>query len=497
MPPICWLQSLFSRSIHLQRRRRTAERLAPSRLDVLEKRVLLSATELVVTTNQDVVSNADGLITLREALAFAENNPGDDTITFGNGSAIAGGTNFTDATADTITLGGARLLIRSNVTLDGPGATLLSISGNNASGVFAVAAGDTAEIRDVTVKGGNSVFGGGIENYGTLTVSHSTISENTAGFFGGGILNNGTLKVSHSTIAGNTTFGDAGGIQSSGTLTVSHSTIAGNTAFGDAGGIRSSGTLTISHSTISGNSTDGSGGGIVHQSGSTTIMSSTLVNNRANSDGDNIGTGGGISTFDDDATFTTLHNTIVAGNFVGTGTTASDIAEKPLEAASRNNLIGHAGSAGGLIHGTNGNIVGALMVDIFETGVLANNGGPTQTMALKAGGPAVNAGDNASIPADTLDLDGDLNTTEPTPFDQRGTGFVRLSGTAVDIGAIEADEMPGLVVTTNQDVVNNRDGLTSLREALAFAASNPGADTITFGNGSAIAGGHKFYRCDR
>ncbi len=468
MTPIRWFQSLFSRSIHLPRRRRTAERLAPSRLDVLEKRVLLSATELVVTTNQDVTSNTDGLITLREALAFAASNPGADTITFGDGSVIAGGTNFSDATADTITLGGTELRINSNVTLDGPGAALLSISGNNASRVFRVNSGFAAEIRDVTITGGNlpNGLGGGIVSFGTLTVSHSTISGNGTGY--------------------------GGGIWSNGTLTVSHSTISGNTASVNGGGIYSFGTSAINHSTISGNTAGGSGGGIVNQDGSTTTVNSTLVNNRADSDGNNTGTGGGIWTFNDNQTFTTLHNTIVAGNSVGTGTTASDVANKPLEAASRSNLIGDAGSSGGLTNGTNGNIVGALVADIFETGVLANNGGPTQTMAIKLGGPAVNAGDNASVPADTLDLDGDLNTTEPVPFDQRGSGFSRFVGTAVDIGAFEFKETPGLVVTTNQDVTSNTDGLITLREAFAFAASNPGDDTITFGNGSAIAGGTNF-----
>src|SRR5262249_33017001 len=55
-----------------------------------------------------------------------------------------------------------------------------------------------------------------------------------------------------------------------------------------------------------------------------------------------------------------------------------------------------------------------------------------------------------------------------------------------DIGAFESGstaEAPGLVVTTGADVVNDQDGFTSLREAVAYAAARPGADTITFGPG--------------
>ena len=505
MTPIRWFQSFFSRSIHLPRRRRTAERLAPSRLDVLEKRVLLSATELVVTTNQDVTSNTDGLITLREAFAFAASNPGDDTITFGNGSAIAGGTNLTDATADTITLGGTQLTINSNVTLDGPGAALLSISGNNASRVFRVNFGVTAEIREVTITGGNlpnglgggifsngtltvshstisgnstgTGFGGGIWSSGTLTVSHSSISGNTARH-GGGISNSGTLMVSHSSITGNAAGIDGGGIDNGVTLTVSHSTISGNTAGVDGGGIRNQSSMTVSHSTIFGNAANRHGGGIFNYDRSGMIVNSTLVNNRADSDGNNTGTGGGIWTFIDNQTFTTLHNTIVAGNFVGTGATANDVAEKPLEVASRNNLIGDAGSAGGLTNGTNGNIVGSLVADIFETGVLANNRGPTQTIALKASSPAVNAGDNASITADTLDLDGDLNTTEPVPFDQRGTGFPRVIGGIVDIGAYESANSTPTDLTLSSNTIAENAGANAVIGSLAGVDPNPN-DALT------------------
>ena len=96
---------------------------------------------------------------------------------------------------------------------------------------------------------------------------------------------------------------------------------------------------------------------------------------------------------------------------------------------------------------------------------LKDNGGPTPTVALLPGGTAIDAGQTA------------LTT------DQRG--FARPQGVASDIGAYEAGatapptETPSLVVTTTADVAAN-DGQTSLREAIDYANSKAGADTITF-----------------
>ena len=115
-------------------------------------------------------------------------------------------------------------------------------------------------------------IGGGIDNSGTLTVSNSTIDNNTASngiidFGGGGIFNVGTLTVSNSTIANNSatgSYGSGGGIDNdAGTLTVSNSTIANNSAVGTGGGIftwfgSGTGSLTVTDSTIANNSATGS-----------------------------------------------------------------------------------------------------------------------------------------------------------------------------------------------------------------------------------------------
>ena len=141
---------------------------------------------------------------------------------------------------------------------------------------------------------------------------------------------------------------------------------------------------------------------------------------------------------------------------------ASDIVGT-VDSASSFNLIGTGGS-GGLTNGTNNNQVG---VSDPRLSTLANNGGPTLTHALLTGSPAVDAGSNANLPPDTFDLDGDGNTSEAIPFDQRGMGFNRSvdgngDGTAtVDIGAYE---LQSILVTNTAD-----SGAGSLRQAITDA----------------------------
>src|SRR5205085_54716 len=164
-----------------------------------------------------------------------------------------------------------------------------------------------------------------------------------------------------------------------------------------------------------------------------------FTNNRADNDNNSTGTGGGIAAT---AGTTTLKNTIVAGNFNEDGASdAADDISGTVDAASSFNLIG-TGGAGGLTNGVNNNQVNVASPGL---GALASNGGPTQTHALSGSSPAIETGSNANLPADTFDLDGDANTAESLPVDQRGSVFPRVADSAdvdtiqtVDIGAYEA-----------------------------------------------------------
>jgi hypothetical protein len=413
----------------------------------------------------------------------------------------SGGTvTFQPGLAGTITLTTGELTITKNLTIAGPGAEAIRVSGNHASRVFEIAATSTVAISGLTIADGevSSGDGGGILNAGTLTVTDATISGNSASVEGGGIdnelsgtltvtnsrisgntannaggiRNDGTLAITSSAISGNAAVG-AGGIDSYGMLTLTNSTISGNTAV-NAGGIDVVGTATITFSTISGNSAAGSddfieagginiqggisltlmnstvsgnsatgpvfaqGGGIwASVAGSVTIINSTVSGNSAtggfSGDGggiyDSVSTvsimnstisgnsasdGGGILSQPVGTRVTTIRNTIVAGN---TAAVSPDVAGGLN--SQGHNLIGNGTGGSGFAAS---DLVGTSAQPVDpKLGPLQNNGGPTQTMALLPGSPAIDAGDNTGAPQ----------------FDQRGPGFPRIVNGTIDIGAFE------------------------------------------------------------
>jgi hypothetical protein len=254
-------------------------------------------------------------------------------------------------------------------------------------GVFSVNTGFNFMVQNLTITNGNSRRGAGINNGGTLTVTNSAFSGNSARH-GGGIFNDegGRLTVTDSTFLSNSAPGSGGGrpaaglgggILSIGPTAVSNSTFSGNNADaggGIFGGLDGDGTLTLTNCTLSGNSAS-DGGGIYHFAfPPLTLTNCTLSGNSATSSGGGIG---GYGT-------TTLRNTIVANSPSG-----GDCATTILVNDDGHNLIQDATSSCGLSNGVNGNVVG---VDPL-LGPLMDNGGPTQTIALLPGSPAIGTGD--------------------------------------------------------------------------------------------------------
>jgi hypothetical protein len=309
------------------------------RLEALEDRWLPST--LTVTNAKD-----NGRGSLRAEIAAASAN---DVIVFGP-----------KLDGQTIALTTGELDITKNLTIQGPGAGQLTISGNEgtpyASRVFEVAANTTVALSGLTISNGNGWVspsrppgssGGGILNHGTLTVSGCTISNNHAqapNVVGGGIYSDGTLTISDCTVSNNSAYWSGGGIYNAGEATVSNTTVSGNQVTGGefvdsgslwGGGIYNAGTLTVTGGTISGNmalpgggiynagtstvsgctisGNDGQQGGGIYNSGTMTVSGCYVQNNSAYYGGDPSAHGGGIYNAGT-ASALTVSNSIFSSN---------------------------------------------------------------------------------------------------------------------------------------------------------------------------------------
>jgi hypothetical protein len=247
-------------------------------------------------------------------------------VTTANGNAdLSNRIVFRRGLAGTIILTQGPLAITKNLAIDGPGADLITVSGNHQSGVFEVPP-DTptqdVQISDLTITGGAGVFygsgpkGGGLFNWDdTVTLTRVIVTGNAVGGGsshgeGGGIYNVfGTMVLNSCTVAGNqaNAGGSAGGIDNTnGTTTLNDCLVSGNTAM-YTGGVNNLRTMTINRSTISGNSSTNFGGGIGNDE-VLTVTDSSIVNNVSTS------FGGGI---DNNFGWVTLTDSLVTGNTGG------------------------------------------------------------------------------------------------------------------------------------------------------------------------------------
>ena len=457
-----WARNLFARPV-TRSIRQAAARCRPH-LEVLEDR-LAPAADQVTSLSDDGSAG-----TLRDAITQANANPGPDTIDFQvTGTiALAGGLlpAFTDSATTTVT---------------GPSGGI-TLDAHRASGIFQVNRGAAVGLTGLTLANGSAGGGGRIFNYGTLALTSCTLSGNDVGYFGGGGINNrGTLTLTNSTLSGNTAGFGGGGVANYGTLTVTNSTFSGNTTiFGGGGIMNRSGTVTLTNSTLSGNTSEFSGGGVANYAGPLTLTNSTLSGNTANFAGGGVynsgtltltnvtlfgnaaggvarrggvysGYGGGV--FNRYGT-SSLTNVTLSGNGAGAGGGVFNAGTLSLY----NSIVANSTQGGDLSGGVSG---GHNLFGVVALGPLADNGGPTQTMALPAGSPALEAADPALAPVP----------------DQRGS--VRKS--QPDIGAYEAV----ICVTTladedNGSIYPSLGTGTSLREAINFANAHPGLVNITF-----------------
>jgi hypothetical protein len=365
----------------------------------------ITSREPVRAATTSVTSTADsGPGSLRDAIANAASG---DTVNF----------ELTGCPC-TITLTTGEIALDRDVTIAGPGAEVLTVSGNHASRVFRVSAGVTGRISGMTLTDGAvSYIGGAVLNLGTLHLTDSTVSGSTATSAlsqGGGIYNNSILVVTRSTIAGNAAT-DGGGIFSNGDLYVTLSTISGNTAyFGYGGGIYLSNRIRWAR-----------------------LYNSTIV--------ENVGIGPGNGVHRADTPFTTLvaiRNTIIAKSAGNAGVFVYSDAFGQIHSEGYN-LIGIADGTTGDTKPTDQKGTSAAPLDP-RLGPLQDNGGHTSTHELLDGSPAL---DQAGASFDPFTF-GQIN------FDQRGRSLPvddpaipnAVDSNGGDIGAVE-HHAPGLDTT--------------------------------------------------
>ena len=392
-----------------RRRRRASRRGTPltfqPRLEMLEDRVVPSV--LTVNSNADSTAASNSL-TLREAILLVDNGGNAQAalgrnLTAGEQAQISGtfGTNDTiqfDAglNGQTITLNGAELpAISQNVTIAGLGASNLAISGNNQNGVFAIRDAAQVRITGLTIEDGNSSgYGGGIYNSGKLTVSNSTLAGNSA-YLGGGIYSGGTLTLTANTFKNCSAINGGAIFEQQGAVSLSQSTLSQNTASSGAGGgiYVNSGSLCVTASSLVDNSANQyDGGGVFIANGSAQIRNSTFYGNTALA-------GGGLwnyfaSPLDIvNSTFVGNTSTIYAGGITSYGSATTLV----------NTIVANNGSAdlSGNFTGSNDLIGDGSDLSSFSNSLQGNPqlaplgyyGGPTQTMALLPGSAAIGAGD--------------------------------------------------------------------------------------------------------
>jgi hypothetical protein len=379
------------------------------------------ADQLTIDGNGGQVFSAGGFYVGRGTLAISD-------VTIANG-------NYTHGIASCVSTTGNLELTRTLVTdchASGGGpltfggaidASYLTMTSSAITNSSSAAAGD------------NVAIGGGayVPDDATLvdsTISGNSVTAETAGdphylTAGGGLYVRGALSMTTSTISGNelTVTGDepptaqGGGIFVRGDVTIDASTFSDNAA-PVGGGLYKAiysvygdpfTTMTITNSTFSHNSAMADGSAIVMLR-PTTISNSTIASN-----GSTLGLGG-VSLRGADAALT-LQSTIIAMNSYGDGGSGYlDLtSDTPVTIAGGSNLVMVAAGV---------TLPEDTLADDPLLSPLADNGGPTMTMALDPTSPAINAGNNLA------NLDDD----------QRGDGFPRVFGPAADIGAFELQE---------------------------------------------------------
>lgn len=428
--------------------------------------------------------------TLRAAVQEANALAGADEIVVPAGTynlSLAASCTYRDrGNSNPLTMISRTLCIVGETKITGAGATSTIIDGQTASRVFFISDGAVVTLSKLTAQNGK-LFGadahfdgggGGINNQGVLTILDSAVSGNYSEAGGGGLFTSGSLTIRNSSISSNSAFANnavGGGIfVRAGNLVIADSTLAGNGAGSLGGGIEViAGTVSIGGSTFS-NNTASAGGGMRLYGGTAYVTNSTFTGNTTTS------AGGAIRIEPTGAVY--LNNVTIArnttngqagGGIYGTAYMRNSIVAANVSINSPSLSGGDclAAAPGSIIsQGYNliqdprncnitGDTTGNIMGQDALLSALSFNGGSTQTIALLASSPAIDAG-SPTIP-------GTGGSACPA-FDQTGTA--RPRGARCDIGAFE------------------RNGVFALSKITPARGGNAGA-TLVVVSGSGFADG--------
>lgn len=489
--------------------------------------------------------NSDGL-TLREAILLTNANDDTDTITFASGIdeefEFGGLIRLTQGELDiteSVTIQGPQGDRQLTITGDALGDDTLFIGTNitnvdvanqldDNNRVFDITSNvTTARFENLSITGG-ATFGVIFGMNPPFGISIDPIADDGAGIrsFAQELILENVNVVGNSISAG---FGNGAGVYNANNTLIVNSTISNNRSFGtDSDGVGfyggANGNSTIINSVFYSNSSNGystSGGGIAHRTGELTVINSTISNNSTSgqtNDAGGISSSGPIN----------IINSTITGNFLGgLGGTAAGISSSGEITVQNSIILGNvrggfdvtvAEVAERFSMNNDGdvtfeglNIVGAS-VDEFDTtnlvnvinadpmtvfaltqgneiddsvlvGVLADNGGPVETIALLVddSNPALNTGDNSFLSESALGLDfnddGDL--ADMITIDARGA--VRLVGGTVDIGAIELQPLETNGTSVGEIIEGS--GLSDIISGLAGddTLNGAGSDDVLIG----------------
>jgi CSLREA domain-containing protein len=437
----------------------------------------------------------DSICTLRAAVMAANHLPGGNAtikIPAGTFKMILGPTGADDETTGDYNLSNSVTIIGA-----GEKQTILDLNGLDrafsiAPGIVATISGLTIE-NGYTMFDPAIYSGGGIFNQGTLSLTTVIINGNTA-YQGGGIFTTGSMRLDASQISNNASVegpaSEGGGIYVANTsVWITSTTIDANSSYpanfdvGGGGIYCQFGTLTLSTSTLSGNSINpasavfASGGGLQSLGCSITITASTVSNNSSTN------TGGGIQMDGTTATLELINSTVAendapnggGGIDLGSGTahlgnatiaynqskllhTGAGVANKGGQMYLTDTFLAEnfeprvvfpfyfPDDCKGTLVSANYNLISTLTDCIIVAGTgdklgvsailepMGFNGGPTQTMALPAGSPAIGAGN----PFGCRNQLGNLLTTDQRGFPRQ---VFRDGQMRCDIGAYQAQLM--------------------------------------------------------